>query len=71
MRVLKLFIACSIVLLIFPSAAQVQTNVPEPVAGAKPVAVEHIKQTLLWRGATRVWELSALLSFRRKTRLRL
>ena len=43
MRVLKLFIACSIVLLIFPSAAQVQTNVPEPVAGAKPVAVEHIK----------------------------
>jgi len=43
MRVLKLFIACSIVLLTFPSAAQVQTNVPEPVAGAKPVAVEHIK----------------------------
>ena len=24
-------------------AAQVQTNVPEPVAGAKPVTVEHIK----------------------------
>ena len=26
-----------------PAAAQVQTNVPEPVPGAKPVTVEHIK----------------------------
>ena len=26
-----------------PMSAQVQTNVPEPVPGAKPVAVEHIK----------------------------
>ena len=43
MKVLKLFIACSMLLVILPSAAQVQTNVPEPVAGAKPVAVEHIK----------------------------
>ncbi|WP_348261558.1 alpha/beta hydrolase-fold protein [Telmatobacter sp. DSM 110680] len=44
MKMMKLFLAC--VVAITPAAqssAQVQTNVPEVVSGAKPVAVEHIK----------------------------
>ncbi len=46
MKSTKLFIACAITLAVAPGswlAAQVQTNVPEVVSGAKPVAVEHIK----------------------------
>ena len=43
MRVAKLFMACSIVMVIVPSVAQVQTNIPTVVPGAKPVKVEHIK----------------------------
>ncbi len=43
MRVAKLLMACSIVMVIAPSVAQVQTNVPTVVPGAKPVKVEHIK----------------------------
>jgi hypothetical protein len=43
MRVAKLFMACSIVMVIVPSVAQVQTNIPTAVPGAKPVKVEHIK----------------------------
>lgn len=46
MKPTKLFIACAITLAVAPGswlAAQVQTNVPEVVSGAKPVAVEHIK----------------------------
>jgi enterochelin esterase-like enzyme len=43
MRVAKLFMACSIVMAIVPSVAQVQTNIPTAVPGAKPVKVEHIK----------------------------
>ena len=46
MKPTKLFIACAITLAVAPGswlAAQVQTNVPEVVPGAKPVAVEHIK----------------------------
>jgi enterochelin esterase-like enzyme len=41
--VAKLLMACSIAMVIAPSVAQVQTNVPTVVPGAKPVKVEHIK----------------------------
>jgi S-formylglutathione hydrolase FrmB len=43
MRMLKLFVACVIAISVVAGTAQVQTNVPEVVPGAKPVAVEHIK----------------------------
>jgi enterochelin esterase-like enzyme len=46
MTSMKLLAACAITLAIAPEswlAAQVQTNVPEIVPGAKPVTVEHIK----------------------------
>ena len=46
MRIVKLFFACVITIGMASATqanAQVQTNVPEVVAGAKPVAVEHIK----------------------------
>jgi len=43
MRVAKLLIAYAVIAAIAPAAAQVQTNVPEVVPGARPVAVEHIK----------------------------
>ena len=46
MRVMKLFFACAMIVAItsaIPATAQVQTNVPEVVPGAKPVTVEHIK----------------------------
>jgi enterochelin esterase-like enzyme len=46
MRIVKLFFACVITIAVASATqanAQVQTNVPEVVAGAKPVAVEHIK----------------------------
>ena len=43
---MKLFLACAITLAVAPGSwltAQVQTNVPGVVPGAKPVTVEHIK----------------------------
>jgi enterochelin esterase-like enzyme len=46
MKSKKLFIACAITLAVAPGSwltAQVQTNVPGVVPGAKPVTVEHIK----------------------------
>ncbi len=46
MKATKLLFACALALAIAPSTqltAQVQTNVPDPVPGAKPVSVEHIK----------------------------
>jgi enterochelin esterase-like enzyme len=46
MRTTELMLACAIATAIAPIAqlhAQVQTIVPDPVPGAKPVAVEHIK----------------------------
>jgi enterochelin esterase-like enzyme len=46
MKSTKVFLACTITLAVAPGsllAAQVQTNVPEVVAGAKPVAVEHVR----------------------------
>ena len=46
MKSTKLFIACAITLAVASGSwltAQVQTNVPEVVPGAKPVTVEHIK----------------------------
>jgi enterochelin esterase-like enzyme len=43
MRVVRLFIACSIVMTTMSSRAQVQTNVPAEVSGARPVAAERIK----------------------------
>jgi len=46
MRITKLLFACAITIAmaqVVPSNAQVQTIVPEPVPGAKPVTVEHIK----------------------------
>ena len=46
MKSTKLFIACAITLAVAANswlAAQVQTNVPDVVPSAKPVAVEHIK----------------------------
>ena len=45
MKPKKLFIACAITLAVAPGSwmpAQVQTNVPAVVPGAKPVTVEHI-----------------------------
>jgi enterochelin esterase-like enzyme len=46
MRTTKLILACAIAMAISPIApvdAQVKTIVPDPVPGAKPVKVEHIK----------------------------
>ena len=46
MKMMKLFFACTIAIAIIPASqapAQVQTNVPDVVPGAKPVTVEHIK----------------------------
>jgi len=46
MRIVKLFFACVITIGMASTTqanAQVKTNVPEVIAGAKPVAVEHIK----------------------------
>ncbi len=46
MKIMNLFFACAITIMVAPASsasAQVQTNVPEPVSGAKPVTVEHIK----------------------------
>ena len=46
MRLMKMFFACVISIAIAQAIyapAQVQTNVPDIVPGAKPVAVEHIK----------------------------
>jgi hypothetical protein len=46
MKSTRLFIACSIALAVAPwsgLAAQVHTNFPQAVPGAKPVTVEHIK----------------------------
>ncbi len=43
MRMTRLMIACAVAIAVLTANAQVQTNVPEVVAGAKPVAVEHIK----------------------------
>ena len=43
---MTLFLACAITLAVAPGSwltAQVQTNVPDVVPGAKPVTVEHIK----------------------------
>ena len=44
MKLMKLFLACAIAIR-WPAhiPAQVQTNVPDPVPGAKPGTVEHIK----------------------------
>lgn len=43
MRITKLLLASAIAVAVVPASAQVQTNVPEVVPGAKPVPVEHIK----------------------------
>jgi enterochelin esterase-like enzyme len=46
MKMMKLFLACVIAIGATPASqatAQVQTNVPDVVPGAKPVSVEHIK----------------------------
>src|ERR1700727_1954659 len=46
MKIMNLFFACAIMIASLPASpapAQVPTNVPEPVSGAKPVTVEHIK----------------------------
>ena len=46
MKATKLLFACALALAVAPSTqltAQVETNVPDPVPGAKPVSVEHIK----------------------------
>ena len=46
MKVMKLFFACAITIATVPASqalAQVQTNVPDVVPGAKPATVEHIK----------------------------
>ena len=46
MKIMKLFLASAITLatvLASQALAQVQTNVPDVVPGAKPVAVEHVK----------------------------
>jgi hypothetical protein len=46
MKPKKLFIVCAITLAIATGSwltAQVQTNVPDVVPGAKPVTVEHIQ----------------------------
>lgn len=43
MRIQKLLLACAVIAAVGSTGAQVQTNVPEVVTGAKPVKVEHIK----------------------------
>jgi len=46
MKISKLFVACAITIAMMPAApagAQVQTNVPGVVPGAKPATAEHIK----------------------------
>jgi enterochelin esterase-like enzyme len=43
MKVMKMFLACAITIQACDISAQVPTNVPDPVPGAKPVTVEHIK----------------------------
>lgn len=46
MKLIESVLACAMAIVIVPaiqSAAQVQTNVPEVVSGAKPVKIEHIK----------------------------
>ena len=43
MQIHKLLAACTVVVAMGSASAQVQTNVPDVVAGAKPVKVEHIK----------------------------
>ena len=46
MKVMKMFLACAITIATVPASqalAQVQTNVPDVVPGAKPATVEHIK----------------------------
>jgi enterochelin esterase-like enzyme len=43
MQIHKLIAVCAVVVAAVSAGAQVQTNVPEVVAGAKPVKVEHIK----------------------------
>jgi enterochelin esterase-like enzyme len=44
MKMMKLFFACAIAIVPASHASpQVQTHVPEPVSGAKPVTVDHIK----------------------------
>lgn len=46
MNITKLFFACAFAIAIAPATqatGQVQTNVPDPVPGAKPATVEHIK----------------------------
>jgi len=46
MKTTKLIFACALTIAIAPptqATAQVQTSVPDPVPGAKPVTVEHIK----------------------------
>jgi enterochelin esterase-like enzyme len=43
MKLMKLFVACAIAILASAIPAQVATNVPDPVPGAKPATVEHIK----------------------------
>jgi enterochelin esterase-like enzyme len=43
MKLMKLFLACAIAILASDILAQVATKVPDPVPGAKPATVEHIK----------------------------
>lgn len=43
MKMTKLFLACTLTVVVAAANAQVQTIVPDVVPGAKPVAVEHIK----------------------------
>lgn len=46
MKIMKLLFTCAVAIATLPAgqaSGQVQTNVPEPVSGAKPVTVEHIK----------------------------
>ena len=43
MKTTKLMLACVVAAATMQALSQVQTNVPEPVPGAKPVAVERIK----------------------------
>jgi enterochelin esterase-like enzyme len=46
MKIFEMLFAAVVAVVVLPGGpalAQVQTNVPEPVSGAKPVAVEHIK----------------------------
>ena len=46
MKIIEMSFACAVAIAMVscsPAFAQVQTSVPEPVSGAKPVSVEHIK----------------------------